>query len=487
MIFTNKSILPIIELVKYNDAIRNNKNHYATFIVTCELESQLNLILGLGRTLKEEIKGIGITGVKFMDIKIKNEFETIPGIQESVGEILQNLEKILFTSSQDEIDEIKTHISFKGPGFVTAKDINLPPFIQLIDPTQHIAQINEAIDFSIELRIENRDHIRNLRNVHHEDGSFTIAPITLPVYSVEFERAPTIGNEYRLFMNVITDIRIHPVEAISKAVFKLINLWRKFLFVPDKIMPTNPMKREFFFPLPQLVDYQKKGDFIVDLVDYQKKGDFIYGKFSIRCYLKSQLHLIHRLKGTLFSLFNEIRGLVGITGVKFMNIKIKNEFETIPGIQESVGEILQNLEKILFTSSQDEIDEIKTHISFKGPGFVTAKDINLPPFIQLIDPTQHIAQINEAIDFSIELRIENRDHIRNLRNVHHEDGGFTIAAVSMPVRLLEFERAPTIGNEYHLFMDVLTDLRTDPFKAVTKGMLNLITLLSEFLFSLLEL
>ena len=221
----------------------------------------------------------------------------------------------------------------------------------------------------------------------------------------------------------------------------------------------------------------------INLIKHSVVNKIHYADFIVTYKLESQLNLILGLGRTLKE---EIKG-IGITGVKFMDIKIKNEFETIPGIQESVGEILQNLEKILFTSSQDEIDEIKTHISFKGPGFVTAKDINLPPFIQLIDPTQHIAQINEAIDFSIELRIENRDHIRNLRNVHHEDGGFTIAAVSMPVRLLEFERAPTIGNEYHLFMDVLTDLRTDPFKAVTKGMLNLITLLSEFLFSLLEL
>ena len=45
-------------------------------------------------------------------------------------------------------------ICVKGPWYVTAQDIILPPSVQIVDNTQHIANLMEPINLYIELQIE---------------------------------------------------------------------------------------------------------------------------------------------------------------------------------------------------------------------------------------------------------------------------------------------------------------------------------------------
>ena len=59
------------------------------------------------------------------------------------------------------------------------------------------------------------------------------------------------------------------------------------------------------------------------------------------------------------------------------------------GIQESVHEILMNLKDIVLRSNlYGTCDAL---ICVKGPGYVTAQDILLPPSVEIVDNTQHIA------------------------------------------------------------------------------------------------
>ncbi|XWS37222.1 hypothetical protein CRYUN_Cryun19dG0024700 [Craigia yunnanensis] len=45
-------------------------------------------------------------------------------------------------------------ICAKGPGYVTAQEIILPPSVEIVDNTQHIASLIEPIDLCIGLQIE---------------------------------------------------------------------------------------------------------------------------------------------------------------------------------------------------------------------------------------------------------------------------------------------------------------------------------------------
>ncbi|KAF3613506.1 hypothetical protein FXO37_36348, partial [Capsicum annuum] len=85
--------------------------------------------IAMQRALLGEIEGTCIIRVK--SEKVPHEYSTITGIQESVHEILMNLKEIVLRSNlYGTSDE---SICVKGPGYVTAQDIILPPYVEIVD------------------------------------------------------------------------------------------------------------------------------------------------------------------------------------------------------------------------------------------------------------------------------------------------------------------------------------------------------------------
>ncbi|KAK3199009.1 hypothetical protein Dsin_022424 [Dipteronia sinensis] len=60
----------------------------------------------------------------------------------------------VLTASFGVPEAISVLICVKGPGYVTAQDILLPPSVEIVDNTQHIANLTEPTDFCIGLQIE---------------------------------------------------------------------------------------------------------------------------------------------------------------------------------------------------------------------------------------------------------------------------------------------------------------------------------------------
>nr|GLL25492.1 hypothetical protein CUMW_282870 [Ipomoea trifida] len=104
--------------------------------------------IAMRRALLGEIEGTCITRVK--SEKAPHEYSTIAGIQESVHEILMNLKEIVLRSNL--YGTCDASICVKGPGCVTAEDIILPPSVQIVDNTQHIAWLTEPIDFVLDYK-----------------------------------------------------------------------------------------------------------------------------------------------------------------------------------------------------------------------------------------------------------------------------------------------------------------------------------------------
>ncbi|OMP10511.1 hypothetical protein CCACVL1_00914 [Corchorus capsularis] len=136
--------------------------------------------IAMRRALLGEIEGTCITRAK--SEKIRHEYSTIIGIQESVHEIFMNLKEIVLRSNL--YGTRNAVICAKGPGYVTAQDIILPPSVETVDNTQHIASLTEPIDLCIGLQIErNRGyHIKTPNNFH--DGSYPIDAVFMPVRNV---------------------------------------------------------------------------------------------------------------------------------------------------------------------------------------------------------------------------------------------------------------------------------------------------------------
>uniref|UniRef100_A0A3Q7J8B1 RNA polymerase alpha subunit C-terminal domain-containing protein n=1 Tax=Solanum lycopersicum TaxID=4081 RepID=A0A3Q7J8B1_SOLLC len=145
----------VIQISRVFPAILDSKRlYYGRFIPCPLLKSQADTIcIAIGRSLLGEIEGTCITRVK--SEKVPHEHFTITGN--------------LYGTSE-------ASICVKGPGYVTAQDIILPPHVEIIDKTQHIASLMEPIDFFIVLQME-RYHGYLIKTPHNfQDGSYRIDP-----------------------------------------------------------------------------------------------------------------------------------------------------------------------------------------------------------------------------------------------------------------------------------------------------------------------
>lgn len=208
--------------------------YYGRFILSPLMKGQADTIgIAMRRALLGEIEGTCITRVKFE--KAPHEYSTIAGIQESVHEILMNLKEIVLRSNV--YGTCDASICVKGPGCVTAEDIILPPSVEIVDNTQHIAWLTESIDFCIGLQIErNRGYI--LKTHHNfEDGSYPIDAVFMPVRNANHSiHSYGNGNEKQeiLFLEIWTNGSLTPKEALHEASRNLIDLFIPLLHMEEE-------------------------------------------------------------------------------------------------------------------------------------------------------------------------------------------------------------------------------------------------------------
>nr|AGW97303.1 RNA polymerase alpha subunit [Ipomoea hederifolia] len=208
--------------------------YYGRFILSPLMKGQADTIgIAMRRALLGEIEGTCITRVK--SEKSPHEYSTIAGIQESVHEILMNLKEIVLRSNL--YGTCDASICVKGPGCVTAEDIILPPSVEIVDNTQHIAWLTEPINFCIGLQIErNRGYI--LKTHHNfEDGSYPIDAVFMPVRNANHSiHSYGNGNEKQeiLFLEIWTNGSLTPKEALHEASRNLIDLFIPFLHMEEE-------------------------------------------------------------------------------------------------------------------------------------------------------------------------------------------------------------------------------------------------------------
>uniref|UniRef100_A0AAU6N393 DNA-directed RNA polymerase subunit alpha n=1 Tax=Argentina fallens TaxID=3121448 RepID=A0AAU6N393_9ROSA len=208
--------------------------YYGRFILAPLMKGQADTIgIAMRRALLGEIEGTCITRAKFE--KIPHEYSTFGGIQESVHEILMNLKEIVLRSNL--YGTRNASICFKGPGYVTAQDIILPPSIEIVDNTQHIANLMEPINLCIELQIERNRGYRIKTPNNFQDGSYPIDAVFMPVRNANHSIHSYVnGNEKQeiLFIEIWTNGSLTPKEALHEASRNLIDLFIPFLHAEEE-------------------------------------------------------------------------------------------------------------------------------------------------------------------------------------------------------------------------------------------------------------
>lgn len=194
---------------------------YAKFVAE-PFETGYGHTLGnaLRRVLLSSIEGAAISSIKIDGVD--HEYQSVDGIMEDVTDIVLNLKKVLFVSHKR--DEIKLLIDVQKEGEVTAADIQEDANVEVINPDQVICTLNKSIRFLAELEIRmGRGYCPGEENKKEEQAIGVIpidslfSPVKLVKYSVENTRVGQMTDYDRLILEIWTDGRITPDEALKQS------------------------------------------------------------------------------------------------------------------------------------------------------------------------------------------------------------------------------------------------------------------------------
>ena len=175
--------------------------------------------VALRRTLLSSIPGAAITQVRFDDAL--HEFTTLPGVKEDVTDIILNLKDIVLRLATD--NAVIVRLDARGPGTVTAGDLNLSADVEVLNPELVIATLNNKGRLAADLTVEQG---RGYSSADRNKRSTTIgvipvdsifSPIRVVAFTVEPTRVEQSTNYDRLVLDITTDGSITPREALASA------------------------------------------------------------------------------------------------------------------------------------------------------------------------------------------------------------------------------------------------------------------------------
>src|SRR5438477_4610155 len=175
----------------------------------------------LRRVLLSSLEGAAVTSVKIEGIA--HEFTTLPGVREDVTDIILNL-KNLIARLHGESPEIEVHIAKKGPGSVTAADIEAPADLEILNPELEIANLSDKGRLEITLTIGRGRGYAPAdmnRGSQHTIGAIPMHSIFSPVRRAAFEcdlaRVGQRTDYDKLTMDITTDGSVDPKDALGEA------------------------------------------------------------------------------------------------------------------------------------------------------------------------------------------------------------------------------------------------------------------------------
>ena len=145
-------------------------------------------------------------------------------VQEDVNDIMLNLKGVGIIMHTK--DEATLTVNKKGPGYVTAGDIQLDHDIEVVDPDYVIATLTKDVDFSMSVHVlKGRGYqAANTRNSSEEDKALgqlqldaSFSPVRKIAYTVESARVEQRTDLDKLIIDIETNGTIDPEEAIRIA------------------------------------------------------------------------------------------------------------------------------------------------------------------------------------------------------------------------------------------------------------------------------
>lgn len=202
--------------------IQDLSDNVATFVVK-PLEPGYGNTLGnsLRRVLLSSINGAAIVAFKIDGVS--HEFTSIEGVKEDVVDIMLNLKNIKFKAHTDSPVELR--LEKTGAGVITAADIQASADMEVVNPDQIIATIDNAkTKFVMDLVVESGHGYKTIEEssedrIHSDmiavDAIFT--PVLRVRYKVDNTRVGQVSNLDKLNITIETDGSLSPREAFEQA------------------------------------------------------------------------------------------------------------------------------------------------------------------------------------------------------------------------------------------------------------------------------
>jgi DNA-directed RNA polymerase subunit alpha len=181
----------------------------------------------LRRVLLSSLAGAAVTSVRIEGVA--HEFSTITGVKEDVTDIVLNLKGIVCRMHSDAT-EVEAPLVVTGPGEITAKDIDLPAGVEILNPEVHIATLEKKTKLELYMTIGRGRGYRPAEENKSADQPIGVIPIDSifsPVrrvaYAVEGARVGQKTDFDKLTLDIETDSSIDPQAALREAAELLIS------------------------------------------------------------------------------------------------------------------------------------------------------------------------------------------------------------------------------------------------------------------------
>lgn len=198
----------------------------------------------LRRIVLSSIPGAAITAVKIDGVS--HEFSTMSGVKEDVIGIILNLKKVRLKIADDQSHTLS--LSLKGTGTLTAKDIQTPGQVEILNPEAHIAELTDkGARFEAELTVDTglgyvpKEVIQKERV---DIGTIALDAIFTPIrrvnYEVENMRVGDRTDFNRLRIMIETDGTLSPREALERSISVMIQQLKAIVGFKEDEPVTTP-------------------------------------------------------------------------------------------------------------------------------------------------------------------------------------------------------------------------------------------------------
>ena len=206
-------VLPKIE----TDAVSQT---YGRFVIG-PLESGFGITLGntLRRVLLSSLPGVAVTSVRISDIA--HEFTSIPGVREDVVQFILQVKQLRLNMESQE--PMRMSLQVGNEGTVTAGDIQAPPEIEILNPDLYLFTVDaDKVRLDVEFTVEaGRGYLAADERGRMPIGEIPVDAIFSPIRRVAFDvdraRVGQMTNYDRLVMEIWSDGRIAPMDALKEA------------------------------------------------------------------------------------------------------------------------------------------------------------------------------------------------------------------------------------------------------------------------------